>query len=328
MHCFVHHVVFSTPHEAGTFDSNPIKPPPSSGMTAFEIAGLVLAVVPLILEGFEAYPDSRPLQYLRIFAGAKLERREFARQLMLMNSELRFAMLDNFTRINVLLTSSQRQVLGASESMGADFFTVWNEVWKSNSEDMKTAFSHTIEHIKDVLDNMMELLNEMVKHTEISRGAGRATLKEIIENHDKDRTFSITNFSKRFKFASSDSKRRKLIKRMGDDIELLKRLNEGQDKMTKFIAAGKLIESQECHGPFLDRVRGYCDNLYRALSNIWRCDCHKSPSAMLRLEKRKTPETQEVNDLRFFLILTFEHCAVGHEKLLAYQETEICVLQK
>ena len=303
------------------------KAPPSVvlRMSAIDIAGLVLAVVPLILEGFEAYPDSRPMQYLRTFSAAKLERREFARQLMLMNSELRFAMLDIFTRINVLLTPAQRNVLGASDSMGAEFFTVWGEVWKSNSEEIQGAFLHTIEHIKYVLDNMMELLNEMVKHTEISRHAGRETLMKIIENHDKDRTFSIRNFSKRFKFANSDSKRRKLIKRMGDDIDVLKRLNEGQEKMTKFIAAGKLVESQQSHGPFLDRVRGYCDNLYGALANIWQCECHKSPSAMLRLEKRDTPETKEANDLRFSLLLTFEHSAVGHQKLLAYQETEICV---
>jgi polyhydroxyalkanoate synthesis regulator phasin len=221
-----------------------------------------------------------------------------------------------------MLTPDQRRVLSSVDSIGADFFKVWNEVWTANSGDVQIAFAQTIHHIRDVLNNMEELLNEMVKHTDISKNAGRETLLEIIKIHEKDKTFTISRFSKRFMFAKSDSKRRKLIKRMGEDIELLKELNEGQEKMNKFIAKGKEIEFQGSHGRFLDRVRGYCDNLYHALSNR-RCECHESSSAMLRLEKRETPETKEGNELRFSVILIFEHTTAR-----ALQETEIRVEYK
>jgi len=297
-------------------------------MSAFEIVGLVLAVVPLVLKGFQAYPDSKLNQYSKSFIGAKLERREFARKLDLMNSELRFAMLDILTRINVLLTAEQREVLTAYNSMGAQFFDVWSEIWKRNPDETRSAFSHTIEHVRDVIENMVEILNEMLKHTKISPNTGREMLREIIACHNKDKAFAITSFSSRFMFMKSDSKRRKLIKRMGENIEWLKRLNEGQTKVTNFITAGKAVGSQESHGPFLHRVRGYCDTLYHALSNIWQCSCHISPSAMLRLEKRETPETKEINNLRFSLFLTYERSAEGLEGLWTFQETEVSVDQR
>lgn len=294
-------------------------------MSGFEIAGLVLAVVPLILEGFKA-PHAKPLKYLRLFPTAKLERRDFAIQLDLLNAELRFTMLNVFKRINVLLTPDQSEVLTADDSMGADFFKVWNDVWEANPDEIKLVFSHTLDRIQRVLDNMVDLLNEMVKHTGIPSKAGTEMLREIIQNHDIDKTSTITNFSGRFMFAKSDSRRRKLVKLMGEDIEILKKLNTGQETVKNFITHAKLTLSQESHAAFLARVHSYCDTLHHALSNIWQCECHKSPSALLRLEKRRAPEPKAIDPLRFSLFLTFKFSA-DNEDLWRSQETEICVDQ-
>jgi polyhydroxyalkanoate synthesis regulator phasin len=298
-------------------------------MSGFEIAGIVLAVIPLLLSGLDAYPDSKLLKFAKSFTRAKLERREFARRLTLLHTELRFAMLDIFKQINLILTHDQRRALTASDSVGpAKFFAVWNEVWETKSSEIKEILEHTIEPIEKVLTHMVELLNAMVKHTNISSDAGKDTLRSIIENQE-DPNFSITkNLSRRFKFAASDSKRQGMIELLKEDIELLKSLNKGQELTRKFIAAGNIIEAQKSHHVFLDRVRGHCDNLYHGLTNIWQCECHKSPSALLRLEWRETPEQHKANDLRFSVILNFRHVSADDQELWASRETEMRVHPK
>lgn len=296
-------------------------------MTGFEVAGLVLAVVPLILEGLKAYPKTSVYQTVESFRRARKERREFASQLLLMHTELRFAMIEVFKRINISLTTDQRRELTATDNVGAKFFDVWNKVFENNSEAIEKAFEHTIEHIRIVLDDIVEVLTEIVKHTEIPYDAGSETLRDIIKNHKEDATFSIRkNLSKRFMFAKADQRRHELADQLREDIKLLKKLNKGQEEITKFIAAGNLIESKKSHAPFLDRVRSYSNNLYKAISNNWQCGCHKSPSVMLRLERRETSETKE--NIRFSLFLTFEHNTTGHDELWAFQEAEVSVDQK
>jgi hypothetical protein len=96
---------------------------------------------------------------------------------------------------------------------------------------------------------------------------------------------------------------------MDKNIKLLKGLNRELEKMQNSgTGLGQGIGGAWIsHIPFLDSVRTYSSNLYDALNNISRCDCHpEAPSAMLRLEKRKTPESHESNSLRFSLLLSLE----------------------
>jgi hypothetical protein len=170
---------------------------------------------------------------------------------------------------------------------------------------------------------MVEVLNEIVKHTEISYNDGRDSLKRIINSHEKNTAFSMKKYlSGRFMFAKSDPRRRELAEQIAEDINLLKRLNKGQEQITNFVVEGNLIDSQKSAAPFLDKVRRCSDNLYHAMSKIWRCGCHTSPSAMLKLESRETKVTSEI---RFSLILTFQS---AEDEVWAFQETEVSVYQR
>lgn len=293
-------------------------------MSFYEIAGLVLAVIPLVLEGLDAYPNSKVIQYVKNIKEANQRRREFATTLRQMNSGFQFAMLRNFTEIPELLSDRQVEVLYSDKSMGADFLAVWNEVKQEHPAEIDKTFAHTIHEITDVLNDMVELLNDMIKDTGISSKDGRETLRAIISGHEKDKAFPILNFSKRLNFAKRNSKRSRLIQRMERNTEILKELNKGQKDMNKFIAIVKGHKSEKSQRRFLDKVRECCDNIYHALSKSWRCQCHNTRSALLGLEKRETPETKEVDNIRFSLVLTFEHRHLGR----AFKETEISIDQK
>ncbi len=252
---------------------------------------------------------------------------KFAATLLHLHTELLILTIDVLEPINQFLTVEQRQVLNAENGVGPEFLDIWKQVSESNPEAIETAFRHTLPHIKPVLHDMVVMLSAMVKHTGISYDAGTDMLRMIIADH-KDGTFSMRkHLAKRFKFASSDPVRNDLINQMRENIKLLKSLVKGEKKITDFFAAGELIESQQSQGPFLDTVRNHSSDLYNALSTMWRCMCHRSPSAMLRLERRETSEFR-VNELQFSLILTYEHAPSDEQPTWAFREAKICVTQK
>jgi hypothetical protein len=183
-------------------------------------------------------------------------------------------------------------------------------------------FEHTIDHIKDVLEDMAEILKEIVRHTKINHESGRQELRAILNNHMEDTTFSMTkNLAARFMFAKSESSRRELFKRMGDNIKLLERLNKGQAQIKQFVAAGVSTDS---HTPFLDKVRIHSNSLYDALSGISQCNSHKSHGAMLRLERRETPDSK-ADRVRFSLILKYEQSLGDGQDLWM---TEVCIKER
>lgn len=291
-------------------------------MSGFEVAGILLAVLPLIIEGVKLYPKMH--KATNAFRRAKQERREFAGQLLLMHTELRCAMINIFKQINISLTVEQRLELTRVDNVGAQFFSLWESVYKSNTDAIEREFEHTIGQIRDLLEDMTEILKEMVRHTDIEYDTGREALMAILKSHAEDKTFSMTkHLAARFRFAKSDSSRRELLERMDHNIKLLEKLNKRQAQIKDFIAAGNLIE-QNSHAPYLDKVRIYSNNLYRALSNIWQCSSHNSHRAMLLLETRKTPNTKS-RGVRFSVVLSYEQSLAASGDRWSSHETEICI---
>jgi len=297
-------------------------------MSGFEIAGIVLAVIPLVLDAVKDYPKTSVGKKTRTFLQAAQKRREFASELLSVGTALRGVMIDIFMRVNVSLTQAQREALTGPNVAPATFFEVWNEVFDSNPDEIRKDLCSTIEDIRPVLQNTEEILLDVVAHTEIPQDEGREQLRKIMEEN-KDDTFAIRkHLSNRFNFAKSSLNRDKLVGRMKENIDELKELVKTQKKIDDFRAVGRVSEWEKSHTPFLERVRGYSDDLYCAISGIWQCMCHKSPAAMLRLEKRETPADPKAADLRFSLILTFEHSLPEAPDIWTFRETEVSVKLK
>jgi len=286
-------------------------------MSAFEVVGVVLAVLPLVWEGLDAYPDSRVAKFLR----ANQERAEFGRQLLCAQSGLRSAMMNLFKEIEAELTPAQKLAITSLDVKGSKFFEIWKEIVAAHP---KMTFDCTLlGQIRVVVDDLSDVLTQVVKHAAMPRYAETDVLRRVIENHSRDEKFSLTkDFYHRFMFAKSDRRRTKLISRMELNIKTLTHLVKEMEVMKTISVPENPMEADECHAVYCDTVRGYCNNLYHASSLIWKCECHKSPSAMLRLERRTRPEPETVAFIRFSLFLTFEYTT---SELWAFQATEVCV---
>jgi polyhydroxyalkanoate synthesis regulator phasin len=293
-------------------------------MSGFEIAGIVLAVVPLIWDAIKDTPETSVGKVSRAFFKAPSERQEFADELLFAHTAIRNEMLEIFMRINVLLTDSQRKSLTDPKNVGANFIQVWNDVYDANGTNVKTLLDTTIEDICPVLEKMAQILIEMVKDTKISSDEGREKLRNILKM-DKDGTLSITKHLRdRFKFARSSPRRRRLLNMLKQNIELLKSITRTQAKSAELLAEGNLFECQRQSGPFLEKVRRYSDNLHDALLHTWNCDCHTSRVAMLKLEKREAPVYRETSKLLFSLILSSNH-SQNEDCAWTFRETEVSV---
>src|SRR5277367_47881 len=129
----------------------------------FDVAGLVLAVLPLVCQGLDAYPDSFLVKFIR----AKTELRTFARDLQIMQSSLRTAMIKIFIKIKVELTAEQIRVLKSYNIKGSEFFDVWREVLAANPDVIAAHYENSLPDLKQVLDEILLVLLKLTRGTPI-----------------------------------------------------------------------------------------------------------------------------------------------------------------
>src|SRR5436190_13475390 len=108
-------------------------------MSGIESAGIVLAVIPLVLKSLKSY--SKRSHKTKGFMQAAQERRSFARKLRQLNSELRSFILELVTPVIPLLTLDQRQGLTDPDIGGAKFFDLWNDIVNTNPGVIEDAFA-------------------------------------------------------------------------------------------------------------------------------------------------------------------------------------------
>jgi len=131
-------------------------------MSGFDIAGLVLAVIPLVVEGLKSYPVQKVCRTVKSFKEFQEERRAFAQELRYMNTELRYIIFQAILTSGSI-TPDQVQVLSSPDSHGSSFFDVWVDVTMKQSESMDNALKQTIEAINDTLEDIQELFKEMLQ---------------------------------------------------------------------------------------------------------------------------------------------------------------------
>jgi len=305
-------------------------------MSGFEIAGLVLAIIPIVSDALKDAPQTTAGKTSRSFVKAASERREFARQLLFLDTSLRNALLELFKRISHILSDSQLSVLeailGNSSVIGSKFMKLLLDLVATNPDKVREILADAVDDIRDILEQIEEALIQIVVHTKINRNSGREKLRAIIKA-DEDGSLSIRDhFTARLNFARSSTKRRRLLQKTKESIEQLKLVVNVQKKNEELLDEWKTIVSRHSYSAFSETFRNCCNNLYDALSCTWNCRCHKSPAAMLRLEKRALLEERKSADVLFSLLITFNDPprspASGNEDNLIWQFREIEVIAK
>jgi hypothetical protein len=132
-------------------------------------------------------------------------------------------------------------------------------------------------------------------------------LQDVIRRRETDPDpFSKAGIFGRFMFAISSRSRTKQLENLSALSQTLRTLTAVvSDEKSNPTVRGKTDHAnQKQYARDLNTVRNHCHKLYGSLFKNWRCKCHVSPRALLRLESRSS--NIDLLDLRFSIILDFE----------------------
>jgi hypothetical protein len=276
--------------------------------------GIVLAAIPLVYDGFKACCDSSHEK----MKDANRERHKFTRQLNLVHIGLRSGIKKLFKKLEIGLRSGQLDAL-EPHVKGSEFMNFWTEISKASPRVARTEITDS-EIVLNVIEDMSDILRQVVKHIEPPGDMDMSWLREIMINYEQ-KLLPSRDFIEKFMFTARSSGRIALLEQLKRNIDALA-LKENSDSLTVEKSPVRLpviIANYKERLDFLNRVRDRSRDLYGSLFEIWNCPCHLSPCAMLRLERR----TQDDQDIRFILILTFEDPFKDHQ--WSYQETQIWI---
>jgi hypothetical protein len=252
-------------------------------MSAFAMAGIVLSVLPPVLAAIHA----------RRAVAERPQLRNLAQALPEVHRELREAISNG---------SHNGGLFKASKEGGARFFTAWLAIGETDPHVIDTL--ETIKNFRPILDRLHEVLIHILKPLPNAR-----SLRDIVETERDDPTYSIKNGCLRF-----DSKAELLV---AQELSMKLRIiskdlksHNGHKPTGEFHRPGG---SEKAQSSFFDSIRHYSIQLYRVLSERWKCTCHTARGVMLELEKRETTK-----DLRFSLIFTSTH-----QQCWSYQKADV-----
>jgi hypothetical protein len=281
-------------------------------MSAWDVAGIVLAALPLMIEGFDAYSEA---PVIKLFT-ANDDRREFIRALRDVQAPLRFQMETLLINTRARLTPEQWQAIRSTDVNGAKFLEIWAEIMKDHPAIPETITSHELRY---VVEDTNEILTDIVRSTGVSRDADLNTYLETIRNQGPRLSMTKTPYQS-FKFVRSSRRRKKLLDRLKANVDSLRTLNLEQQRMEPLDRANRTdLDRIQEQCTFLQLVHDQCSHLHHALANVWKCDCHTAPAAFLRLQKREPCES-----LEFALFLTFEKCS-SSGAMWEFRETEVVI---
>ncbi|KAF5651814.1 hypothetical protein F25303_3856 [Fusarium sp. NRRL 25303] len=246
-------------------------------MSGFEIAGIVLGSIPLLISAIEHYSDSldRATAFFKWKDGLDSALREFWYQHSSFELTLRNILKD---------VASPSEI----EEMMRD---PHHELWKSRDlsqalqEMLKFAYRPYISTIKDMHACMKRLAN----HLDIDRDVGTADDLEAIIKANKRLPSADGLVKFEFKRAVKLTMRRKEVRTLLEDMKACNnRLDEFINKSeapSNNSMAGSTVEKLGLSSS-LQQIQNYATMLHQTLGKAWSCSAHASHEIRLLLEDR------------------------------------------
>ncbi|KAG5810240.1 hypothetical protein H9Q74_006580 [Fusarium xylarioides] len=249
----------------------------TSQMSGFEIAGIVLGSIPLLISAIEHYSDSldRATAFFKWKDGLNSVLREFWYQHSSFELTLRNILKD------VASPSEIEEMIGDPH----------HELWKSRDlsqalqEMLKFAYRPYISTIKD----MHTCMKRLASHLDIDRDAGTADDLEAIMKANKrlPSASGLTRFE--FKRAVKLTMKRKEVRTLLEDMKAC------NNRLDEFINKSEAPSNNSITGTTVERlglssslqqIQNYATMLHQTLGKAWSCSAHASHEIRLLLEDR------------------------------------------
>ncbi|KAG9250110.1 uncharacterized protein F5Z01DRAFT_428781 [Emericellopsis atlantica] len=255
-------------------------------MSGFEITGVVLGAIPLIISGLEHWREVAKV--CGYYARIRKEHRKCLYdvrlyQILYMRNleELLLPIVDNPDHVTLLVNDPD------------------SHHWKSKTLESRLGdrLQESYPLYMEIINNMKEALEELQKILSLDNITVQAKLHPS-ERPQKQTSLLTSARTKwdyelfRIKFSFNEPKRTKVVDDLKEYNERLEKLLSTSDKITtlKQAASSVYTKSTSALEKVFAETRRKSGLLYKALQKAWQCSCQHHHFANLRLEHRTLPE--------------------------------------
>ncbi|KAH7142859.1 hypothetical protein B0J13DRAFT_503233 [Dactylonectria estremocensis] len=271
-------------------------------MSGFEIAGIVLAVLPLFIEAAKEYSETAHKATSRSASDEKLQ--EFYEQFWWETFELRKQIEKIVHDLPGLSEDRKTNILKADDvehwSKAADVAQALSDYFVSQDDYM--VFQTVMGKVLDLLSRVVEDNTVRISRAEKNHGK----MYQALEKFQKDRLAGITHssFSQRFKFWRKEKDRTTCLKNLKTWNKRVAIVVEAACKATE----RRKAVSAPSKGPS-SRLRTLSRRLFTALSMCWSCDCESRHEARFSLANCIHPNKDSVQgEMHFDFLIAHPQC--------------------
>lgn len=248
-------------------------------MSGIEIAGLVLATIPLLVASLEHY--QRVAGPLKIFYQFRNELSSAIRQLE--SEHVLFEQAIHLLLRPITMEEELKEMMADTNS------TLWqdSDICEDMQRSLGRAYPSYMRTVSDIQRIMVEIATRLedvhgvkpIQQNGLKALIGQVRMEALVNHSSTD-----VGLSRRFKFTMRRSRIRNLLKELRECIATLDKL---QDKAGKIAATtenlrGTRRSNTRLHAP---QIQNNAHRLYEVLSKAW-CSDHPSHSTGLLLESR------------------------------------------
>jgi hypothetical protein len=280
-------------------------------MSGFEVAGIVLAVLPLCISAIEDYKEG--LEPLKAFVQWNNQLATLIRALRAQHVHYEM----NLKAILMPITSDHEVTSLMSDGYGE----MWNgEIGKRLEDRLDLAYKS----YQSTVEDCQRIMTAIAKGLDVERNgkADRGDLEAILDaNRPHNNKYE---FRKRVKFGLKIKDMKRLLRELDENNKTLARFQEKTDTLAPYKKPNKN------HFTSLNRIRGHAKDLHAAIISRGRgCKFHKMHNLKLGLDKRIAPTRAEAKrafwkpqDIDFRILFSTE------SPTRALQELRIHVLEE
>ncbi|KAF4553332.1 Hypothetical protein D9617_7g030590 [Elsinoe fawcettii] len=254
-------------------------------MSAVEVAGLILAAIPLVVSALEHYDDI--MDSTTAFFRFQGELGRITRRLRNLLDSFEQSLLVLLTPITAV--SDRRDMLDNTNS------PIWQDagidrLLRDHLQGSYLSYMRTVKDIERVITAIADKIENIHGAQQLSRGGLKALVSHNVPAKVQGKTQDF-DFSKALKFTMS---KRKLVKLSEELMESIDFLDTFQHKADKIGAIDHLKTTSGRHSKLIlhaDAVRDNAEKLYSALSNTF-CSSHTSHATGLLLELKFTKKSR------------------------------------
>ncbi|KAI9709576.1 MAG: hypothetical protein M1820_003336 [Bogoriella megaspora] len=238
-------------------------------MSGIEVAGLVLAVLPLFISALEDYNEG--LDPIKAFWSWEAELPKFIRKLR--NQHVHYEQILRTMLAPITTEGQLAEMIENPSSVRWKDDGIGVQLEDKLAESYK-AYLDSIQAIEGIMKAIARKLNLPQADT-ITRNELEAL---VLGTPRKD--FRNFEFTRRIKFGMSRKKIKSRLDELDECIKELERFTDKSERLEPYRVGPTLSPAK------FERIRQYADTLHRNLRLAWNCSCRTSHRTYLQLQQR------------------------------------------